>query len=763
MLSQDLELTIEAAVVHAQEKRHEFVTVEHLLLALLDNHFANGVLVATGADIEALAEKLIQHIDNEVPVIPDGSDIRTQPSVGFQRVIKRAVLHCQSSGGKVVEGSNVLISIFSEPESNAVYFLAEQDVTRFDAVNFVAHGISKVKDKSVPEMIVDGQQQDIENYKGPLEEFTVNLNEKAANEQIDPLIGRKDELERTTQILCRRRKNNPLFVGEAGVGKTAIAEGLARNIFLGEVPAVLKDATIYALDIGALLAGTKYRGEFEKRLKEVLSALQDQEHAILFIDEIHTIIGAGATSGGALDASNLLKPALSSGGLKCIGSTTYQEYRGIFDRDRALSRRFQKVDVEPATIDETVEILRGLKSHYEEHHNVRYTKESLRTATELSERYITDRFLPDKAVDVIDEAGARVKAFIANEEDDKQHVIDSDDMEQVIAKMARIPSQRVSKSDVESLKNLERDLQMVVFGQDEAILQLSSAIKMSRSGLGKPEKPIGSFLFSGPTGVGKTEVTRQLAHTLGVELIRFDMSEYMERHTVSRLIGAPPGYVGYDQGGLLTEEITKHPHAVLLLDEIEKAHPDVFNLLLQVMDHGTLTDNNGRKADFRNVIIVMTTNAGAEQTSRSSVGFTEQDHSGDDMKAIEKFFTPEFRNRLDAIVRFSSLSKEVINKIVDKELLQIESQLLDKNVMLRVDAKAREWLAENGYDVAMGARPLARLMQEEIKRGLADELLFGDLVNGGEVDISEKGGKLVFLIKAYRDKLPNKEEPVLES
>ena len=763
MLSQDLELTIEAAVVHAQEKRHEFVTVEHLLLALLDNHFANGVLVATGADIEALAEKLIQHIDNEVPVIPDGSDIRTQPSVGFQRVIKRAVLHCQSSGGKVVEGSNVLISIFSEPESNAVYFLAEQDVTRFDAVNFVAHGISKVKDKSVPEMIVDGQQQDIENYKGPLEEFTVNLNEKAANEQIDPLIGRKDELERTTQILCRRRKNNPLFVGEAGVGKTAIAEGLARNIFLGEVPAVLKDATIYALDIGALLAGTKYRGEFEKRLKEVLSALQDQEHAILFIDEIHTIIGAGATSGGALDASNLLKPALSSGGLKCIGSTTYQEYRGIFDRDRALSRRFQKVDVEPATIDETVEILRGLKSHYEEHHNVSYTKESLRTATELSERYITDRFLPDKAVDVIDEAGARVKAFIANEEDDKQHVIDSDDMEQVIAKMARIPSQRVSKSDVESLKNLERDLQMVVFGQDEAILQLSSAIKMSRSGLGKPEKPIGSFLFSGPTGVGKTEVTRQLAHTLGVELIRFDMSEYMERHTVSRLIGAPPGYVGYDQGGLLTEEITKHPHAVLLLDEIEKAHPDVFNLLLQVMDHGTLTDNNGRKADFRNVIIVMTTNAGAEQTSRSSVGFTEQDHSGDDMKAIEKFFTPEFRNRLDAIVRFSSLSKEVINKIVDKELLQIESQLLDKNVMLRVDAKAREWLAENGYDVAMGARPLARLMQEEIKRGLADELLFGDLVNGGEVDISEKGGKLVFLIKAYRDKLPNKEEPVLES
>jgi ATP-dependent Clp protease ATP-binding subunit ClpA len=523
MLSQDLEITIEAAVVHAQEKRHEFVTVEHLLLALLDNHFANAVLVAAGADIEKLADKLLQHIDSEVPTIADVSDQRTQPSVGFQRVIKRAVLHCQSSGGKVVEGSNVLISIFSEPESNSVYFLAEQDITRFDAVNFVAHGISKVN-TGMPEMIGEGQTQDLENSKGPLEEFTVNLNEKASQELIDPLIGRSAELERTTQILCRRRKNNPLFVGEAGVGKTAIAEGLARNIYLGDVPDVLKEAVIYSLDIGSLLAGTKYRGEFEKRLKDVLSALQNQEHAILFIDEIHTIIGAGATSGGALDASNLLKPALSSGGLKCIGSTTYQEYRGIFDRDRALSRRFQKVDVEPATIDETVEILRGLKTHYEEHHNVTYTQESLRTATELSERYITDRFLPDKAVDVIDEAGARVKAFIAKADDDKKHVIDSADMEQVIAKMARIPSQRISKSDVESLKNLERDLQMVVFGQDDAITQLSSSIKMARSGLGKPEKPIGSFLFSGPTGVGKTEVTKQLAHTLGVELIRFDMS-----------------------------------------------------------------------------------------------------------------------------------------------------------------------------------------------------------------------------------------------
>jgi len=758
MLSQELENSIESAVRHAQESGHEFVTIEHLLLALLDNHSAQGVLLAAQADIPRLATQLLEHIDNEVPVIPEHSDIRTQPSIGFQRVIKRAVLHCQNAGGKVVEGANVLISIFSEADSHSVYFLNEQDVTRFDAVNYVAHGISKSGSSSgSPEHVGAGTTQELEEAPNALEDFTINLNEKASKEQIDPLIGRVDELERTTQILCRRRKNNPLFVGEAGVGKTAIAEGLARNIFLGEVPDVLKDAVIYALDIGALLAGTKYRGEFEKRLKQVLTALEEEQHAILFIDEIHTIIGAGATSGGALDASNLLKPALSSGGLKCIGSTTYQEYRGIFDRDRALSRRFQKVDVEPASIEETVEILRGLKSRYEEHHKVEYTQESLRTAAELAERYITDRFLPDKAVDVVDEAGARVRAFKSDDEEDKVTTIDSDDVEIVIAKMARIPSQRVSKSDVESLRNLERDLKMVVFGQDEAISHLSSAIKMARSGLGKPEKPIGSFLFSGPTGVGKTEVTKQLAHTLGVELIRFDMSEYMERHTVSRLIGAPPGYVGYDQGGLLTEKITQHPHAVLLLDEIEKAHPDVFNVLLQVMDHGTLTDNNGRKADFRNIILVMTTNVGAEQTARASVGFTTQDHSSDDLKAIEKLFTPEFRNRLDSIVRFSSLSKEVIGKVVDKELLQIESQLLDKNVTLRVDQKARQWLADNGYDVAMGARPLARLMQEEIKRGLADELLFGELMNGGEVDITVKDDKLSFLTKAYRDKLPNKE------
>lgn len=757
MLSLELEKSIEVAVRQAQEAKHEFVTIEHLLLALLENQSAKEVLLAVDANLEKLAQNLEEHLKTEVPLITEDGNFRTQPGVGFQRVIKRAVLHSQNSGGKVVEGAHVLISIFSEPECHAVFFLADQDITRFDAVSYVAHGVRKTDDESaVPEIALNGEVEDADKASGPLESYTINLNEKAAKSLIDPLIGRSHELERLTQILCRRRKNNPLLVGEAGVGKTAIVEGLARNIHNKNTPDVLKDAVIYALDIGALLAGTKYRGEFEKRLKAVLNALEKEQHAILFIDEIHTIIGAGATSGGALDASNLLKPALSSGALRCVGSTTYQEYRGIFDRDRALSRRFQKIDVEPASIEETIEILRGLKSRYEEHHNVSYTPESLRTATELSDKYITDRFLPDKAVDVIDEAGARVKAF-KSESEEELCIIDSDEIETVIAKMARIPSQRVSKSDVESLRNLERDLKLVVFGQNEAIMQLSSAIKMARSGLGKPEKPIGSFLFSGPTGVGKTEVTRQLAHTLGVELIRFDMSEYMERHTVSRLIGAPPGYVGYDQGGLLTEEITKHPHAVLLLDEIEKAHPDVFNLLLQVMDHGTLTDNNGRKADFRNVIIVMTTNAGAVETSRASVGFTDQDHSGDDMQAIEKFFTPEFRNRLDAIVRFDPLSKEVISKIVDKELLQIESQLLNKNVTLRVDAKAREWLADNGYDEKMGARPLARLMQEEIKRGLADELLFGDLVNGGEVDISVKEGKLAFLTKAHRDKLVDKE------
>ncbi len=753
MLSPELEKTIEFSVQFAQDGKHEFVTVEHLLLALLDNQSARNVLIACGTDMEQLRKDLHEHIQENVPQLNEEIEAHTQPSMGFQRVIKRAVLHGQSSGNKVVEGANLLISIFSEQESYAVYYLSKQDVSRFDAVSYVSHGITKITEEPVmSSQQVDG---DVEEAAGPLENFTVNLNNKAAQNRIDPLIGREKELERTVQILCRRRKNNPLFVGEAGVGKTAIAEGLAKKIHDKEVPSVLNDAVVYALDIGALLAGTKYRGEFEKRLKGVLTELEKEQNAILFIDEIHTIIGAGATSGGALDASNLLKPSLSSGVLKCIGSTTYQEYRGIFDKDRALSRRFQKIDIEPPTIEETVKILRGLKKHYEDHHSVEYTPEALRTAAQLSERYINDRFLPDKAIDVIDEAGARTKILASSDVEQKEKiVIDTSEIEGVVATMARIPPKTVSSSDVDALRNLERDLKLVVFGQDEAITQLSSAIKMSRSGLGKPEKPIGSFLFSGPTGVGKTEVTRQLAHTLGVELIRFDMSEYMERHTVSRLIGAPPGYVGYDQGGLMTEEVNKHPHAVLLLDEIEKAHPDVFNLLLQVMDHGTLTDNNGRKADFRNVIIVMTTNAGAQKMSRSSMGFTEQDHSIDDMKEIERMFTPEFRNRLDATVRFSPLSKEVISKIVDKELLHVESQLLDRNVTLRVDKLARQWLAENGYDSKMGARPLSRLIQNEIKRALADELLFGKLDQGGSVSLSAKAGKLVFDLRPLQAQLP---------
>jgi len=765
MLSNELEQSIEFSVQIAQEAKHEFVTVEHLLLGLLENDSARTVLLACGADIAMLNKDLVEHLQNNIPALDAELENRTQPSLGFQRVIKRAVLHRQSSGSKeVVEGAHVLISIFSEQDSYAIYFLSKQEISRLDAVSYVSHGISKIAEEPVAVNVE--HEAEASEEEGPLEMFTVNLNNKALNNEIDPLIGRESELERTVQILCRRRKNNPLFVGEAGVGKTAIAEGLAKKIVDNEIPPILADAVIYALDIGALLAGTKYRGEFEKRLKAVLQALDKEHNAVLFIDEIHTIIGAGATSGGALDASNLLKPALSSGGVKCIGSTTYQEYRGIFEKDRALARRFQKLDVEEPSVEETVQILRGLKKYYEEHHNVEYTPEALRVAAELSERYINERFLPDKAVDVIDEAGARTKVLasvVADKVADKMSadpvIIDVSQVEDVVSTMARIPPKTVSTSDVDALRNLERDLGLVVFGQDEAIVQLSSAIKMARSGLGKAEKPIGSFLFSGPTGVGKTEVTRQLAHTLGVELIRFDMSEYMERHTVSRLIGAPPGYVGYDQGGLLTEEVNKHPHCVLLLDEIEKAHPDVFNLLLQVMDHGTLTDNNGRKADFRNVIIVMTTNAGAQKVSRGSVGFTEQDHSIDDTKEIEKMFTPEFRNRLDSIVRFSALSVDVIAKIVDKELLNVESQLLEKNVSLRVDDGARKWLATHGYDVKMGARPLSRLIQEEIKRGLADELLFGRLDQGGTVSISEKDDKLVFDIQSMQAKLPRPEKP----
>jgi ATP-dependent Clp protease ATP-binding subunit ClpA len=748
MISKDLEKSLNFAVQVAHEARHEFVTTEHLLLALLENSSAMAVLQACNADLEELRSDLKLHLVDNVPQVEDQPEVKTQPSIGFQRVLQRAIVHVQSSGRTEVEGENVLVAMFSEQDSQAAYYLDQQGVTRFDAVSYISHGVTKDGDELDALPYPEGSEnpQAAEPKEGPLEAYTVNLNQRALDGFIDPLIGRDKEVERTIQILSRRRKNNPLYVGEAGVGKTAIAEGLAKKITEDEVPSVLKDAVIYSLDLGALLAGTKYRGDFEKRLKAVLKALERQEHAVLFIDEIHTIIGAGAASGGAMDASNLLKPALSSGQLKCIGSTTYQEYRGIFEKDRALSRRFQKIDVEQPTVDETVQILRGLKSRYEEHHEVTYTARALSLAAELADRYINERFLPDKAIDVIDEAGARTRLF--DREEGEVPVIDSEQIEEVVSFIARIPPKTVSSSDVDSLKNLERDLKLVVFGQDQAIINLASAIKMSRSGLGKPDKPIGSFLFSGPTGVGKTEVSRQLAMTLGVELIRFDMSEYMERHTVSRLIGAPPGYVGFDQGGLLTESVNKHPHAVLLLDEIEKAHPDVFNLLLQVMDHGTLTDNNGRKADFRNVIIVMTTNAGAVAVSRNSMGFTKQDNAQDDMGAITKMFTPEFRNRLDSIVRFKPLGKEVIDKIVDKELLEVERQLLEKNVTLKIDKAARAWIADNGYDESMGARPLARLIQEEIKRGLADELLFGKLQKGGTVVISTDEGQLSFVIQS---------------
>jgi len=743
MISKDLEKSLNFAVQVAHEARHEFVTTEHLLLALLENSSAMAVLQACTADLDELRSNLKLHLADNVPQLEDLPEVKTQPSIGFQRVLQRAIVHVQSSGKTEVEGENVLVAMFSEQDSHAAFFLDQQNVTRFDAVSYISHGITKDGDEleglPYPE---DHQEGDApEQKEGPLEAYTVNLNQRAIDGFIDPLIGRDKEVERTIQILSRRRKNNPLYVGEAGVGKTAIAEGLAKKITEDDVPTVLKGAVVYSLDLGALLAGTKYRGDFEKRLKAVLKALEREEHAVLFIDEIHTIIGAGAASGGAMDASNLLKPALSSGQLKCVGSTTYQEYRGIFEKDRALSRRFQKIDVEQPTVDETVQILRGLKSRFEEHHEVAYTSEALTLAAELADRYINERFLPDKAIDVIDEAGARTRLF--DREEGEIPTIDTEQIEEVVSFIARIPPKTVSASDVDSLKNLERDLKLVVFGQDKAIVNLASAIKMSRSGLGKPDKPIGSFLFSGPTGVGKTEVTR-----LGVELIRFDMSEYMERHTVSRLIGAPPGYVGFDQGGLLTDSVNKHPHAVLLLDEIEKAHPDVFNLLLQVMDHGTLTDNNGRKADFRNVVIVMTTNAGAVAVSRNSMGFTKQDNAQDDMAAIQKMFTPEFRNRLDSIVRFKPLGKEVIDKIVDKELLEVERQLLEKDVQLKIDKKARAWIAENGYDENMGARPLARLIQEEIKRGLADELLFGKLQKGGKVLISTEEGELSFDIQS---------------
>jgi ATP-dependent Clp protease ATP-binding subunit ClpA len=744
MLSHELEVTLNLAFKEARDQRHEFMTVEHLLLALIDNPTSNSALRACGADPDELRRDLTEFVHETTPLLPEGDEREIQPTLGFQRVLQRAVFQVQSSGNKEVTGANVLVAIFSEQESQAVYFLSKQNVARLDVVNYIAHGISKVDEgdgESLPG--VGDDQEGAAPAKSPLESYTTNLNLLAMQGKIDPLIGRKSEVERTLQILCRRRKNNPLFVGEAGVGKTALAEGLAKQIVDGEVPEILAGSTLYALDLGALLAGTKYRGDFEKRLKAVLAQLYQEEGAILFIDEIHTIIGAGAASGGAMDASNLIKPVLASGELKCIGSTTYQEYRGIFEKDRALARRFQKIDVPEPSMEETVQILEGLKSRFEEHHQVRFTHQALRIASELATRYINERHLPDKAIDIIDEAGAVQRLQPPSR---RKKTVGVKDIEAVVAKMARIPPKQVSASDKEGLRNLDRDLKLVVYGQDEAITTLAAAIKMARAGLGNEDRPIGSFLFAGPTGVGKTEVTRQLARIMGIELIRFDMSEYMERHTVSRLIGAPPGYVGFDQGGLLTEEINKHPHAVVLLDEIEKAHPDVFNLLLQVMDHGTLTDTNGRKADFRNVIIVMTTNAGADVMSRASIGFTRQDHSSDGMEAIKRTFTPEFRNRLDAVIQFKPLDSDTISHVVDKFLFELEAQLEEKKVHMVVDAEARQWLAEHGYDEKMGARPMARVIQERIKKSLAEELLFGRLADGGIVRISADDNGLVFTI-----------------
>ena len=736
MIAQELEVSLHMAFMEARQKRHEFITVEHLLLALLDNPSASEVLRASAADIDDLRKLLNDFVTEHTPILA-GDDVDTQPTLGFQRVIQRAILHVQSSGKKEVTGANVLVAIFGEKDSHAVYFLHQKGVTRLDVVNYISHGISKVPQAQQAKTESDAEAEHEAQPGGALENYTLNLNALALSGKIDPLIGREKELERVVQTLCRRRKNNPLLVGEAGVGKTAIAEGLALRIVEGGVPDILKKSNVYALDMGALLAGTKYRGDFEQRLKSVLKQLVDNPHAILFIDEIHTLIGAGAASGGTLDASNLLKPALSTGQLKCIGATTYNEYRGVFEKDHALSRRFQKIDVIEPTVAETVLILKGLKSRFEAHHGVKYQPAALTAAAELSARFINDRHLPDKAIDVIDEAGAAQKILPKSKQ---KRIISKHEIEEIIAKITRIPAQTVSADDRSALKNLDRDLKAVVFGQDKAIDALSAAIKMARSGLGNPQKPIGCFLFSGPTGVGKTEVARQLAYTMGVELIRFDMSEYMERHAVSRLIGAPPGYVGFDQGGLLTEQITKHPYSVLLLDEIEKAHPDIFNILLQVMDHGTLTDNNGRKADFRNVAIVMTTNAGAAELSKTSMGFTVSKQAGDEMGEIKRLFTPEFRNRLDAIISFQALDREIILRVVDKFLMQLEDQLHEKKVEITFTPALKDYLAKTGFDPQMGARPMARLIQDTIRRALADELLFGRLANGGKVtvDVDDK-------------------------
>ncbi|MGG7055613.1 ATP-dependent Clp protease ATP-binding subunit ClpA [Nitrosomonas sp. ANs5] len=738
MIAQELEVSLHMAFVESRQKRHEYITVEHLLLALLDNPSAAEVLIACAVDIEDLRKSLQDHINRHTPIVEGSDEVDTQPTLGFQRVIQRAILHVQSSGKKEVTGANVLVAIFGEKDSHAAYFLQQRGVTRLDIVNYISHKISKVSQNSESEKHEEGSDSDQQNPGNTLENYTINLNNQATANRIDPLIGREKEIERVIQTLCRRRKNNPLLVGEAGVGKTAIAEGLARRITENRVPEVLAEHHVYALDMGALLAGTKYRGDFEQRLKIVLKQLTDNPKAILFIDEIHTLIGAGAASGGTLDASNLLKPALSSGRLKCIGATTYNEYRGIFEKDHALSRRFQKIDVPEPSIGETVEILRGLKSRYEKHHHVKYTEAALSAASELSARFISDRHLPDKAIDVIDEAGAAQRVLPKSR---KRKIIGKHEIEQVIAKLARIPPQSVSSDDRHKLKTLDRDLKAIVFGQDTAIDALTAAIKMARSGLGDTHKPIGSFLFSGPTGVGKTEVARQLAYTLGIPLHRFDMSEYMERHAVSRLIGAPPGYVGFDQGGLLTETIIKQPHAVLLLDEIEKAHPDIFNVLLQVMDYGALTDNTGRKADFRNVIIIMTTNAGADTLTKSSIGFAKHAKSGDELVEIKRLFTPEFRNRLDAIISFAPLNEAIILRVVDKFLIELETQLQEKKVEAAFTDNLRTYLAINGFDPLMGARPMARLIQDIIRSALADELLFGRLANGGKVtvDIDEQG------------------------
>ncbi|NJD05962.1 MAG: ATP-dependent Clp protease ATP-binding subunit ClpA [Methylococcaceae bacterium] len=749
MLSKELEASLNAAFRAAYEKRHEFITVEHLLLAMLDNQAALEVLTACGCNIELLAKELSEFLDETTPLIPPGVKRETQPTLGFQRVLQRAAFHVQSSGKKEVTGANVLVAIFSEQDAQAVYLLNKQDLTRLDVVNFISHGIAKDRDdqQAPGRGAAAPEAEEAEQGSNPLEKYATNLNEMARKGKIDPLIGRKEEIERTIQVLCRRRKNNPLLVGEAGVGKTAIAEGLAKKIVEGEVPEVLLGSTIYALDLGALVAGTKYRGDFEKRLKSLLAHLKKEADTILFIDEIHTIIGAGSASGGVMDASNLIKPVLASGELRCIGSTTYQEYRGIFEKDRALARRFQKVDIHEPTVEETYQILKGLKSRFEQHHEVKYSLAALRTAAELSSRYINDRHLPDKAIDVIDEAGASQRLLPVSR---RKKTIGTLEIEEIVSKIARIPPKTISTNDKDKLKDLEKNLKMLVFGQDDAIAALASAIKMSRAGLRETQKPIGSFLFAGPTGVGKTEVSRQLAKVMGIELIRFDMSEYMERHTVSRLIGAPPGYVGFDQGGLLTEAVTKQPHSVLLLDEIEKAHPDVFNLLLQVMDHGTLTDNNGRKADFRNIVLIMTTNAGAADGDRPSIGFTQQDHSTDSLKAIDRLFAPEFRNRLDTIIQFKPLDIEIIRQVVDKFIFELESQLAEKRVAIALEPDAREWLAQNGCDPKMGARPMARVIQENIKKPLAEELLFGRLADGGMVRISVEDGKLAFSIVSMR-------------